>query len=87
MGPGRRVPDRSHRHHLPRGIAPIECADELLAFARRHAGGPEAKAWMADDHFKALRETDGEPNPSNVEEFESELVFWPGIQPCSCASA
>lgn len=73
--------------HLPRGIAPGENADQLLAIARRHAGGPEAKAWMADVHFRALREIDGEPHPSNVDEFESELIFWPGIQPCTCDSA
>ncbi len=43
--------------HLPRGIAPSENADELLAIARGYvAGAPEGEAWLADPDARVLWE-------------------------------
>ncbi len=45
------------REHLPRGIAPSENAEDLLAIAREHVtGAPELEAWLADPNAQVLWE-------------------------------
>ncbi len=58
--------------HLPRGIAPIENADELLRIARRHvAGTEEGEASLAEPTARVLSD-DAHVWPSNIWEFAHE---------------